>query len=117
MRVIADHARATAFLVADGVLPDRTGAEYVLRRVMRRAIRHGHRLGIQRPFLHEVTSNVVDLMGDAYPELRQRRETIVTVAEQEEVRFRETIDRGLELLEKNTVWREEEGAKVLPGDL
>ena len=54
MRVIADHARTTAFLIAEGVMPDRTGREYVLRRVMRRAIRHGHRLGIEKPFLHEV---------------------------------------------------------------
>ena len=71
MRVIADHARTTAFLIAEGVMPDRSGKEYVLRRVMRRAIRHGHRLGIERPFLHEVALRVVDAMGDQYPELRE----------------------------------------------
>jgi alanyl-tRNA synthetase len=99
MRVIADHARATAFLIADGVLPDRSGAEYVLRRVMRRAIRHGHRLGITRPFLHEVALEVVALMGEHYGELRERRDLIASVTEQEEVRFRQTLDRGLGILE------------------
>src|SRR2546428_11575419 len=101
MRVIADHARTTAFLIAEGVFPDRAGRPYVLRRVMRRAIRHGHRLGIQRPFLHEVASSVVALMGDTYRELRDRRETIMTVAEQAEVRFRQNIDRGLKILDED----------------
>jgi alanyl-tRNA synthetase len=84
LRVIADHARTTAFLIAEGVVPDRTGREYVLRRVMRRAIRHGHRLGIEKPFLHEVAEGVVDMMGEAYPELRERRALIssVTLAEE-----------------------------------
>jgi alanyl-tRNA synthetase len=99
MRVIADHARTTAFLVAEGVFPDRAGREYVLRRVMRRAVRHGHRLGIDKPFLHEVTAQVVELMGDAYPELVARKDLIASVTEQEEVRFRETLDRGLKMLE------------------
>ncbi len=100
MRVIADHARTTAFLIAEGVFPDRAGREYVLRRVMRRAIRHGHRLGIAKPFLHEVALEVVSRMGAHYPELSQRRELIATVTEQEEVRFRETIDRGLKILDE-----------------
>jgi len=99
MRVIADHARTTAVMIADGVMPDRTGREYVLRRVMRRAIRHGHRLGIARPFLHEVAGSVVTLMGDQYPELRERQDLIASVVESEEVRFRQTIERGLTLLE------------------
>ena len=96
MRVIADHARTTAFLLAEGVFPDRAGREYVLRRVMRRAIRHGHRLGIRELFLHEVALEVVRGMGDAYPELVVRRDLIANVARQEEARFRETIERGLE---------------------
>lgn len=99
VRVIADHARTTAFLIAEGILPDKTGREYVLRRVMRRAIRHGHRLGIGRPFLHEIAREVAALMGDQYPELRSRCELIESVTEQEEVRFRATIERGLGLLE------------------
>ncbi len=99
MRVIADHARTTAIMIADGVMPDRTGREYVLRRVMRRAIRHGHRLGIEEPFLHQVTASVIELMGAQYPELRERRDLIASVVEAEEVRFRQTIERGLSLLE------------------
>jgi alanyl-tRNA synthetase len=116
MRVIADHARATAFLIADGVMPDRAGRAYVLRRVMRRAIRHGHRLGIARPFLHEVALEVVALLGDHYTELRERRDLIASVAEQEEVRFRETIERGLGLLEQAFERMGARGERVLPGE-
>ena len=100
MRVIADHARTTAFLIAEGVFPDRAGREYVLRRVMRRAIRHGHRLGIKEPFLHEVALEVVRLMAEQYPELARRKELIANVARQEEERFRETIERGLKILDE-----------------
>ncbi|HEY5957804.1 MAG TPA: alanine--tRNA ligase, partial [Polyangiaceae bacterium] len=115
MRVIADHARTTAFLIAEGILPDRTGREYVLRRVMRRAIRHGHRLGIARPFLHEVATKVVELMGDHFTELRSRSELIASIAEQEEVRFRATIERGLGMLEERFVELETQGQRELPG--
>jgi alanyl-tRNA synthetase len=115
MRVIADHARLTAFLIAEGVQPDRAGKSYVLRRVMRRAIRHGHRLGIQRPFLHEVAREVVALMGDQYPELRERQALIASIAEQEEVRFRETIDRGLKILDEEVARMKAEGRDVLAG--
>jgi len=116
MRVIADHARATAFLIADGVLPDRAGRSYVLRRVMRRAIRHGHRLGIERPFLHEIALGVVELLGGHYGELRQRRDMIASVVEQEEVRFRETIERGLGLLEHAFSALAAQGSTALPGE-
>jgi alanyl-tRNA synthetase len=115
MRVIADHARTTAFLIAEGVFPDRAGRPYVLRRVMRRAIRHGHRLGIQKPFLHEVALEVCRLMGDHYPELNERKGLIESVAQQEEVRFRQTIDRGLDLIAKNKSWDQVDGKRVLPG--
>jgi alanyl-tRNA synthetase len=98
------------------VLPDRAGRAYVLRRVMRRAIRHGHRLGIGRPFLHEVALAVVQLLGDHYTELRERRDMIASVAEQEEVRFRETIERGLVLLEQAFTEMQARGERVLPGD-
>jgi alanyl-tRNA synthetase len=115
MRVIADHARLAAFLVAEGVFPDRAARPYVLRRVMRRAIRHGHRLGIAKPFLHEVALEVVRMMGDQYGELRERRDLIASVVEQEEVRFRETIDRGLKILDEE-VGRLKSGSQdVLPG--
>ena len=116
MRVIADHSRLTAFLIAEGVLPDRAGRAYVLRRVMRRAIRHGHRLGIDRPFLHEAALRVIDIMSPQYPELSERRDLIATVAEQEEVRFRQTIERGLSLLEERFTALEKTGRTELGGD-
>ncbi|MDF2698165.1 MAG: Alanyl-tRNA synthetase [Labilithrix sp.] len=115
MRVIADHARLTAFLIAEGVSPDRAGRPYVLRRVMRRAIRHGHRLGIAKPFLHEVALEVVNLMGDQYPELRERKALIASMAEQEEVRFRETIDRGLKILDDEVGKLKASGETTIPG--
>ena len=116
MRVIADHARTTAFLIAEGVMPDRTGREYVLRRVMRRAIRHGHRLGIAEPFLHEVAREVVRLMGGQYPELVAREKLIVDVAEQEEIRFRQTIDRGLKILDEEITALRSTGKNKLSGE-
>ena len=116
MRVIADHARAAAFLMAEGVFPDREGRSYVLRRVMRRAIRHGHQLGIGETFLHRCTGRVVDIMGEAYPELREHRSLIEEVTRQEEERFRQTLKRGLELLANNEEWQRGEGGKrLLPG--
>ncbi len=117
MRVIADHARTTAFLIAEGLFPDRGAREYVLRRVMRRAIRHGHRLGIARPFLHEVAGKVVDLMGAQYAELKDRRELILSVTEQEEVRFRSTLDRGLQILDEEVAAMKERGATEVSGDV
>jgi alanyl-tRNA synthetase len=115
MRVIADHARTTAFLIAEGVVPDRSAREYVLRRVMRRAIRHGHRLGIQKPFLHEVALAVVDAMGGHYENLRERRELIASIAYAEEERFRQTIERGLGLLEERFDALAATGSKTLDG--
>jgi alanyl-tRNA synthetase len=115
MRVIADHARTTAVMIGDGVLPDRTGREYVLRRVMRRAIRHGHRLGIEKPFLHQVCGTVIELMGAQYPELRERQDLIQSVAEAEEVRFRQTIERGLTLLEDRFDALKASAKTTLPG--
>jgi alanyl-tRNA synthetase len=115
MRVIADHARTTAFLIAEGVLPDRAGRSYVLRRVMRRAIRHGHRLGITEPFLHRVADRVIDSMGEHYSELRERRDLILSVAEAEETRFRQTIERGLSLLEERFTALSATGSRELGG--
>jgi alanyl-tRNA synthetase len=114
MRVIADHARTTAFLIAEGVLPERSKREYVLRRVMRRAVRHGHRLGIDRPFLHEVALEVVDRMGKAYPELADRRGLIARVTEEEEVRFRQTLKRGLKIIEERFSELQAKGERKLP---
>ncbi len=117
MRVIADHARTAAFLIAEGVFPDRGDREYVLRRVMRRAIRHGHRLGIKEPFFHEIALEVVATMGESYPELVERKTVIADVTQQEEVRFRETIDRGLKILDEEISGMRERGEKTLAGDV
>jgi alanyl-tRNA synthetase len=116
MRVIADHARTTAFLIAEGVFPDRAGREYVLRRVMRRAVRHGHRLGIRAPFMHEMALEVVRLMEDVYPELGRRRELIASVSRAEEERFRETIERGLKILDDEIDTVRGLGESVLGGE-
>jgi alanyl-tRNA synthetase len=116
MRVIADHARTTAFLVAEGIFPDRAGREYVLRRVMRRAIRHGHRLGIRGLFLHEVALEVVALMGSEYPELERHKELVASVARGEEQRFRETIERGLKILDEEIVGLRAAGKVVVGGE-
>ncbi|HQB46045.1 MAG TPA: alanine--tRNA ligase, partial [Polyangiaceae bacterium] len=111
MRVIADHARTAAFLIAEGILPDRDGRSYVLRRVVRRAIRHGNRLGIHRPFFFEVALDVVERMGACYPELVERRDLIADALEQEEVRFRKTLDNGLRILEDEFSGLEHKGQK------
>ncbi|MBI4757599.1 MAG: alanine--tRNA ligase, partial [Chloroflexi bacterium] len=95
LRVIADHSRAVAFLIGDGVLPSNEGRGYVLRRVLRRAVRHGYRLGIDEPFLDKTAAVVVGLMGDVYPELEARSDFIYRVARQEEERFRENLESGL----------------------
>lgn len=100
MRVIADHARTTAFLVADGVFPDKSEKEYVLRRIFRRAVRHGKQLGIDEPFMHRVCARVVDEMHEAFPDLKERASVIQEIALEEEKRFRATLDRGLLLLEE-----------------
>jgi alanyl-tRNA synthetase len=115
LRVVADHARCTAFLVADGVFPDKTAREYVLRRIFRRAVRHGKLLGIREPFMHRVCGRVVAEMSATYPELAERRNIIAEVALEEEKRFRATLDRGLGLLEEELSRMEQEGLKVVPG--
>ena len=115
MRVIADHARTTAFLIAEGVFPDRAERSYVLRRVMRRAIRHGHRLGIERLFLHECALQVADAMCGEYPELKERRALISDITQQEEARFRSTLKRGLDRLRDYEWTAQKQGARVLPG--
>jgi alanyl-tRNA synthetase len=115
MRVIADHARATTFLVGDGVLPANEGRGYVLRRIMRRAIRHGKRLGLERPFLADVCSAVIEEMGAAYPETRENRAFITKVAAQEEESFRRTLDKGLAILEEEMARLGKAKEKVVPG--
>jgi alanyl-tRNA synthetase len=115
LRVIADHARCSAFLIADGVFPDNTGREYVLRRIFRRAVRHGKLLGLDRPFMHEVCLQVVAEMGAQYPELVQHQTTIANVALAEEKRFRATLDQGVRLLEDEFAAMNRTGATEVPG--
>ncbi|MCA9508694.1 MAG: alanine--tRNA ligase [Myxococcales bacterium] len=102
MRVIADHARATAFLIADGLFPSNEGRGYVLRRIMRRAIRHGAQLGLDSVFFHLVCLEVVELMKEIYPELTDARAVIEKAVLQEEESFRRTLDRGLALFAQQT---------------
>ena len=99
LRVVADHARAVSFLIGDGVLPSNEGRGYVLRRILRRAARHGVLLGLERPFLHAVAEVVIDEMGDTFPELSERRAYITDRVRREEERFLETLGKGLALLE------------------
>jgi alanyl-tRNA synthetase len=95
MRVIADHARAATFLITDGVTPSNEWRGYVLRRIMRRAMRHGRMLGLEAPFLWDVTGSVVTVMGDAYPEIRDAHARVAETVRQEEERFAETLDLGM----------------------
>ena len=99
LNVIADHIRACAFLVVDGVLPGNEGRGYVLRRIIRRAIRHGKKLGTDEPFFHKLVAPLAEEMGDAYPELRKARAHVEKVLKKEELRFAETLDQGMEILE------------------
>jgi len=114
-RVIADHGRAVTFLIADGVLPSNEGRGYVLRRLLRRAARRGKLLGLERPFLWEVTGAVVDGMGRAYPELVRHRARIAEVVRDEETRFAATLDRGLALLAGEIETARRAGRTVLAG--
>jgi alanyl-tRNA synthetase len=117
VRVIADHARATAFLIADGILPSNEGRGYVLRRIMRRALRHGKKLGFDGPFLHKVAGKVVAEFSGAYPELGKSASFIDTVSFQEERRFLETLDAGLRMVEDEFLRMGKGGAKVFPGEV
>ena len=100
LRVIADHVRSCAFLVADGVVPSNEGRGYVLRRIIRRAIRHGHRLGARDPFFWRMVAALDAEMGDAYPEIRRRRARVERVLRQEEEQFARTLDQGMRILEE-----------------
>ena len=101
LNVIADHIRATAFLITDGVFPSNEGRGYVLRRIIRRAIRHGHQLGVQDIFFHKLVAPLVKEMGGAYPELKQAKANVEKVLRQEEERFVETLDNGLKILDQD----------------
>jgi len=115
MRVVADHLRAMTFLIADGVVPSNEWRGYVLRKIMRRAMRHGRKLGLHEPFLHGLVDVLVADMGDAYPELKAGRDAIVQVVRAEEERFDAVLTGGLPRLEE-ALDRAASGARVLPGD-
>jgi alanyl-tRNA synthetase len=115
MRVVADHLRAMTFLIADGVVPSNEWRGYVLRKIMRRAMRHGKKLGLTEPFLHSLVDVLVEEMEDAYPELRRNRDAVVRVVRSEEERFDAVLTAGLPRLEE-ALDRAEKGSKVLPGD-
>ncbi|WP_395147028.1 alanine--tRNA ligase [Moraxella atlantae] len=100
LKVIADHIRAVAFLIADGVIPSNEGRGYVLRRIIRRAVRHGNKLGAQDAFFYQMLPALIEVMGDAYPELRERREHISQTILKEEQQFAKTLSQGLRLLEQ-----------------
>jgi alanyl-tRNA synthetase len=114
LRVIADHIRACSFLIADGVVPGNEGRGYVLRRIIRRAIRHGYKLGVEEPFFYKLVKNLETEMGAAYPELGRRRAHIEKVLRQEEQRFAETLSQGMRLLD-DAIARLGKGG-TLPGD-
>ncbi|MDY0378741.1 MAG: alanine--tRNA ligase, partial [Desulfobacterales bacterium] len=117
MKVIADHSRSAAFLVGDGVLPSNEGRGYVLRRILRRAIRYGRQIGLTRPFLHETVKTVFDIMKPAYPELADASAFITSVIHNEEVRFSETLDHGLKLLNETLADIRARGLLKVPGDV
>ncbi len=113
LRVIADHIRATAFLVSDGVNPSNEGRGYVQRRIIRRAIRHGYKLGKKTPFFHKLVADLVPDMGEAYPRLAEQAERITEVLRVEEERFFETLEIGMQILDAALA----DGVQVLPGDV
>ena len=117
LRVIADHIRACSFLIADGVLPSNEGRGYVLRRIIRRAIRHGYKLGQTQPFFHTLVMALEKEMGAAYPELVNQRPHVERVLKQEEERFAETLAQGMALLETAIVSPSTAGLRVIPGDV
>ncbi|MBW1794120.1 MAG: alanine--tRNA ligase [Deltaproteobacteria bacterium] len=117
IKVIADHSRAAAFLIGDGVLPSNEGRGYVLRRILRRAIRYGRTLGLARPFLHQIAGKVSQVMKMAYPELLEADAYIKNIIKNEEVRFLGTLDTGLRVLEDALGELKTRGVSEVPGDL
>ncbi len=117
MKVIADHSRASAFLICDGVMPSNEGRGYVLRRIMRRAIRYGRSIGLVKPFLHETVQTVFTIMDEAYPELKDSSAFILNVVKNEEEKFLETLGTGMKLLEGTLDAIKASGGSTIPGDV
>jgi alanyl-tRNA synthetase len=116
LKVLADHIRACSFLIADGVIPGNEGRGYVLRRIIRRAIRHGYKLGTRTAFFHKLVADLVAEMGDAYPELKESQARVTDVLKMEEERFFETIEHGMGILEAELAELAKTGAKLFNGD-
>ncbi len=116
-RVIADHSRAIAFVIADGILPSNEGRGYVLRRILRRAVRYGRLLGLKEPFLYKLAERVVDYMGEVYPELKGARPLISEITKREEERFLETLDFGLNLLNEEISKLKKEDKDIISGEV
>ncbi len=116
-KVISDHSRATAFLIADGIMPSNEGRGYVLRRIIRRAIRYGQVLGLSGPFIHRLTDKVIDVMGPDYPELAHSRRFIDEVVINEEKRFADTLFHGLSILKEDMDGLRSKGQSTIPGGL
>ncbi|NOQ80316.1 MAG: alanine--tRNA ligase [Gammaproteobacteria bacterium] len=114
LRVIADHIRACSFLIVDGIIPSNEGRGYVLRRIIRRAIRHGHKLGLREPFFYKLVDVLQQEMGEAYPELTKAQAQVEKVLKQEEIRFAETLDQGMHILELEI---KQLKSKIIPGDV
>lgn len=114
LRVIADHIRSCSFLIADGVTPSNEGRGYVLRRILRRAIRHGHKIGVREPFFHKLVAPLVEKMGEAYPELQSAQSLIEQVLRREEELFANTLDQGLKVLEQEIARLPN---RVIPGEV
>jgi alanyl-tRNA synthetase len=117
LKVIADHIRACSFLIVDGVIPGNEGRGYVLRRIVRRAIRHGYKLGKKGSFFHRLVADLVAQMGEAYPELKEAEQRVTDVLRQEEERFFETIEHGMSILESALADLQARGGKTLDGEL
>ncbi|MDE1183763.1 alanine--tRNA ligase [Paraburkholderia sp.] len=117
LKVIADHIRACSFLIVDGVIPGNEGRGYVLRRIVRRAIRHGYKLGRKGSFFNRMVADLVAQMGDAYPELKEAEQRVTDVLRQEEERFFETIEHGMSILEGALADLDAKGSKTLDGEL
>ncbi|MEK7803304.1 MAG: alanine--tRNA ligase, partial [Deltaproteobacteria bacterium] len=117
IKAIADHSRAVTFLITDGILPSNEGRGYVLRRILRRASRHGKLLGINEPFLYKLCGRVIEVMGNAYPEIVMARDSIIKAAEGEEERFLETLERGLNILDGEIAALKKRGKKAIPGNV
>lgn len=115
LKIIADHVRAVTFLIADGVMPGNEGRGYILRRLIRRAVRHGRLLGIEKPFLKQLINTVVKLMAHPYTELATNEKFIYTIAEKEEAKFNQTLKQGLAILESELKELRQKGRPVLPG--